>query len=329
MLRFAEVKDIVRLVVRFVVSIVAALLVLVAGIVAVRWVTFDTPEGPTAGRILALLVVQAARPALLPAIMASTLICLFRLLRFSRARPAGLLAVLLLTGFAVTFGYPAVERLAQAAPQLETPPHRRLDPDVLYRADDIDLYALGRSGLRLETVVVHEYGREPAFAVLDEAVLDPVAGEVLVGGRRRAVSLSAVQNAYWQAFAPPAYIAGTVRDVDTAGAAFAGASDPLARGFLLEAWTLALAVTALWVVVRASRWPLLNILLALGLARGYFAVFSLADSETVRQLVAGVVPAPYLPYLLPGAFAAVSLLLLLVLILLPPFHEWKREVGRG
>jgi hypothetical protein len=41
------------------------------------------------------------------------------------------------------------------------------------------------------------------------------------------------------------------------------------------------------------------------------------------------VPAPYLPYLLPGAFAAVSLLLLLVLILLPPFHEWKREVGRG
>jgi hypothetical protein len=329
MLRFAEVKQIVRLVVRFVVSIVAALLVLVVGIVAVRWVTFDTPDGSSAGRILALLVSQALRPAVLPATIVATLVCLLRLLRFSRARPAGLLTVFLLTGLSVTFGFAGVERLAGSVPQPRTPLQRRLAPGLLYRGETVDLYALRATGAVLRTVVVHEYGREPAFRVFDEAVHDPMRDQLLIGPQRMSVAMSSVENAYWRAFEPPPQLSGTFRDIAAAADRFPVAGVPFGRRFLLLAWTLALAVTSLWVVVRVSRWPLLNVLLALGIVRGYFAIFSLADRGAVREFAAVVIPQPYMSYLLPGAFAAVSLVLLLVLVLLPPFQQWKREVGRG
>ncbi len=331
-LRFAEVKEIVRLVVRFIMSFAAVLLLLVAGIVAIRWVTYHTPEDVPAGRTLAYLLVQAIRPAFLPAVLIAALVSLFGLLRLPRLRHVGLLVVFFITGLSITFGAVALLRLEGMVPAPEAPPSRRLEPGVLYRSDQLNFYAFDESGLTLSSVVYHVPGRDPAFGVADAGVLYPDTEELGVREPDRPegelrISMSELQNAYWQSFVPPPEVDGTLEDVAGAGMAFKGRYSPMSRDFLMLAWTLALLTTSLWTIARATRWPLLNIMLTLGMVRAVFAAFSLVERESVREFAAAVVPAAYLEYLLPGLFAGVAVILLLILILMPSFEQWNREVG--
>ncbi|MFO7782883.1 MAG: hypothetical protein R6W94_14800, partial [Spirochaetia bacterium] len=223
-----------------------------------------------------------------------------------------------------------------AAPKVmlkpEAPPSRRLEPGVLYRSDQLDFYAFDRSALRLSSIVYHVPGRDPAFGVAEEGVLYPHTEELEVRapdgrGLDLRVSLSELENAYWQSVVPPPEVAGTLEDVARAGMAFDGRYSPMSRDFLMLAWTLALLTTSLWTIARATRWPLLNIMLAVGMVRAVFAAFSLVERESVREFAAAVVPQAYLEYLLPGLFAGVAVILLLVLILMPSFDQWNREVG--
>ncbi len=332
MLRFAEVKAIVRLVVRFILSFATVLLLLVAGIVAIRWVTYHTPANAPAGRAMAYLLVQAIRPAFLPAVFVATLVSLFGLLRVPRVRRAGLLVVLLITGLSITFGTAGLHRLERMTPAPEEPPSRRLESEVLYRSDRLDIYVFRRSGLAFSSVVYHAPERDPAFGVAEEGVLYPRTEDLEVRSPdlqepELRVSLSELENAYWQSFVPPPEVDGTLADVATAGMAFEGRYSPMSRDFLVLAWTLALVMTSLWTIVRSTRWPLLNILLALGMVRAVFAAFSLVERESVREFVAAMLPAAYLDYALPALFGGVAVILLLILILMPPFEQWNREVG--
>ncbi|NBF40827.1 MAG: hypothetical protein GVY14_10465 [Spirochaetes bacterium] len=332
MLRFAEVKEIVRLVVRFILSLATVLLLLVAGIVAIRWVTYHTPENVPAGRTLAYLLVQAIRPAFLPAVLIATLVSLFGLLRLPRLRHVGLLVVFVVTGSSITFGAAGLLRLEGMVPAPEAPPSRRLESGVLYRSDQLDLYAFDSTALSFSSVVYHVSGRDPAFGVAEEGVLYPHTEELGVRapdapGVDLRVSLSELENAYWQSFVPPPEVGGTLEDVAMAGMVFDGRYSPMSRDFLILAWMLALLTTSLWTIARATRWPLLNIILTLGMLRAIFAAFSFVEREIVREFAAAAVPAAYLEYLLPGLFAGVALILLLILILMPSFEQWNREVG--
>ncbi len=330
-LRFAEVKEIVRLVVRFILSFATVLLFLVAGIVAIRWVTYHTPESVPVGRTLAYLLVQAIRPAFLPAVLISALVSIFGLLRLPRLRHAGLLVVFVVTGLSITFGAAGFLRLEGMVPAPEAPPSRRIEPEVLYRSDQLDFYAFRSSGLELSSVVYHVAGRDPALGVAEEGVLYPHTEELEVRGPDEPgldlrVSLSELENAYWQSFAPPPEVAGTLEDVERAGMVLDGRFSPGSRGFLMLAWTLAFLTTSLWTIARSTRWPLLNIILTLGMVRAVFAAFSLVERESVREFAVAVIPPAYLEYLLPGLFAGVAVILLLFLILMPSFEQWNREV---
>jgi hypothetical protein len=331
-LRFAEVKEIVRLVVRFILSFATILLLLVAGIVAIRWVTYHTPEDVPAGRILAYLLVQAIRPAFLPSVLIAAIVSLFGLLRLPRLRHAGLLVVFVVTGLSITIGAEGLLRLEGMVPAPDAPPSRRLESEVLYRSDQLDFYAFDSTSLRFSSIVYHVQGRDPAFGVAEEGVLYPDTEEFGVRTPDAPevdirVSLSELENAYWQSVVPPPEVAGTLEDVAWAGTAFDGRYSPMSRDFLILAWTLALLTTSLWTIARATRWPLLNIILTLGMLRAIFAAFSLVEREVVREFVVSVVPQAYLEYLLPGLFAGVAVILLLILILMPSFEQWNREVG--
>jgi hypothetical protein len=328
MLRFAEVKEIVRLIVRFVLSLAAALILLVAGIVAVRWVTYLAPGDAVAGRTLAILVAEGVRPAVLPAVVIAALSCLFGLLRVSAARPVGLPVVLLLTGFSITFGMIGLDKLPVLIPSSSSSLVHRIEPNVIYRSEAFDFYAFGRRGLELETVVVHDDGTSPAFGVVAEGIHDRQTDTLLLPGEAdRSLPLSRVDNAYWEGLHPPPQVSRLFSHVSSASDAFRDEFRPGTTDFLILSWSLALLLTSLWAVVRISRWPLLNILLALGMARLVFAVFALVRRDMVREFAGLLLPEDQLHYLLPGAFAAAALVLLLILVLLPPYRDWKRGLG--
>ncbi|MGM0673279.1 MAG: hypothetical protein ACQETQ_01150 [Spirochaetota bacterium] len=330
MLRFAEVKHIVRLFVRFVLLLAAFLVLFVAATAAVRWVTFHQLGNAPPGSALASLLVQAGRPTILPAIIVTTLVTLFSLLRFSAGRAFALLLTFLLTGLSITFTMIGADYLEHVVSPVSAPLGRRLDPNILYRADNIDFYALDRDGAVFEPVLVHETGRDPALSVFQQAEQDRDSGSLLFrGATDRQLGLDAVENGYWKAFEAPQHVEQLFRDISVAASSF----DENARldniDFLLLSGSLALVLTSLWVVVRLSRWPLFNIILSLGMARAVFATFYVIQSPSVRDFLGIVLSNQEMEYALPGAFVTLSVLLLLVSVLLPPFHHWKREVSGG
>ena len=330
-LRFAEVKEIVRLIVRFVLALAAALVLIVAGTVAVQWVTFYGSSGESAGQFFASLVFDALPQALLPAVVVATLFCLFALIRRFTARPLALLAVLLLSGFSITVGMNLLAGLPGTSSEASVERTRRLEPETLYRADPFDFYAVNRRGEEFSPVVVHTAEQDPAFEVASEAISDSRSGILYLRGEgvQGEIGLDTVRNAYWQAFTPSPPVSGIFADIAVAGDMLRRSAGENATRFLLLTWTLALLLTSLWVVVRVSRWPLLNIILVLTVLRGVFATFSAARRETVLEFAALIIPQQQLQYLLPAVFLAISIVLLLILVLLPPFHQWKREVGSG
>ena len=329
MLRFAEVKEIVRLFVRFILSFAAAVVLIVAGIVAVRWVTFHDLSATLSGRLIAVLLSDAVGPAVVPSVVVAVLSCLFRLLRFSTARPVGLLMVFALAGAALTFGMIGAGEIALAFEDTSAESIRRLETDVLYRAEPFDFYAVDRSGAELGPVVVHDSGDTPAFRMLQSVVHDAGSDVLLVSEMDTRVDLRSVRNAYWQAFVPPVGVAGVFEDARRAFSTFRAELSNGLPHLLLLSWTLALVLVSAWVVVRLSRWPLLNILLVLVLARGIFAAFSFVQTETMRDLMEIFLSPQQMHFVLPVVFTAGSVVLMLILILLPPFREWKREVARG
>lgn len=330
-LRFAEVKQIVRLLVRFALTLAAFFVLFAAASAAVRWVTFhDLGNAPPASA-LASLFVQGAGPALLPAIVVATLVSLFSILRVSAARPFGLLIIFLLSGFSITFGMIGVDYLERAVPQPSASAARRLEPNVLYRADNIDFYALDR---RDEAVfgplLVHEPAREPSLSIFQRAEQDRESGSLLLRGETdRQINLEAVENGYWQAFEAPVLVRRLFRDAKTVASSFGGEPGLYNIDFLLRAWSLALLLTSLWVVVRVSRWPLFNFILSLGMARAAFVVFHATQVPALRDVFRIVLSSEQMNYLVPGIFVGLSLLLMLVSVLLPPFHQWRREVSGG
>jgi hypothetical protein len=206
---------------------------------------------------------------------------------------------------------------------------RRLEPEILYRAEPIGFYALERQGGSLAPVVVHDPGAEPEFRLLEQATHDARVDSLYMPEIGLTVELDTVRNAYWQAFLPPEGAAALFEDVALASATFKAEFSHGTRHLLVHAWSLALVLVSTWVVVRLSRWPLLNIFLVLLAARGIFAAFSFVQTETMSDLMGVFLTEEQMHYLLPALFAAASLVLLLVLIVLPPFRQWKREVGSG
>jgi len=329
MLRFAAVKEIVRLLVRFIVSLAAVLVLLIAGVVAVQWVSYQAPDSAGIAPALATLATDALFRALLPSVVIAALVSMFALLRVEQGRAPGLLLLFVLTTATIMFGMTGVSVLSDRVGDGRQVTGRRFEAGVLYRSDRLDFYAFDDTGLLLGPVVVHDPGYRPALRVVDEVVHDAQEPYLQFRGTDTRLAVSEVGNAYWQVFSPPPYIADTLDDVSEAAAVFESPFTPMTRDFLMIAGALGFFITMLWVPMRVSRWPLLNIILAAGMARGMFAVFSLMQIDRVREFFGIFVPAAYRHYLLPAAFAALGVILLLILGLLPSFQQWKREVRSG
>ncbi|MFP4230976.1 MAG: hypothetical protein ACLFRR_03925, partial [Spirochaetaceae bacterium] len=330
-LRFREVKSPVRLIARFLLSFAAVAVLLAGAVTAVRWATYETAASASHGATVAQLVRTAARPVLLPAVVTAALVCLFGILADSGRKTVRLLVLFVLCGVMISGGMRLVERLeASAEPGGETV--LRLQPRLLYRAEGIDFYALETDGAEMGPAVVHEPGRDPAFRVVSEMRLDPASGRLLIpeseAVAERRIDARNVENAYWRAFRPPAGFEPLFRDVERAGNAFREVAPPGGADFALLGWATALFIVSLWPLIRLTRWPLLNIVLAVGAARGLFFLFTVTQNEMVREGAASLL-GRNLDYVLPGALLAISTVLLLVLLVLRPYGEWKREVGRA
>jgi len=126
-------------------------------------------------------------------------------------------------------------------------------------------------------------------------------------------------------FAADRFTSLFLRDIRTMTADFQGLLAASRAEFFASSFALVFLCTASLMLLRLTRWPLVNIML-LGLAvRGYFSLYHLMAVSFAPQL-AQVVTDRLVARMFPSvAFAGLAVLLLLIDILFIPGDRWVNE----
>lgn len=111
--------------------------------------------------------------------------------------------------------------------------------------------------------------------------------------------------------------------------AAAPADGPAVAPLVTLCTALAFAMTAMWSVVRLTRWPLFNALFAAGAIRMLLLLVRAAGDPSLVTTVYGYIGDRLDGYLLAAALAAVGLILLTLRLFLPSFAAWRREMAHG
>lgn len=119
------------------------------------------------------------------------------------------------------------------------------------------------------------------------------------------------------------------RIITEAGNAMKKYLDYASSSYLLmvvNALSLAISLLSLWFWVRLTRWPLWNALWAFLVCIFMYLGLVLLLEASSQALMAQLHPLVS-TYAVPGYFLVLALVWSLLSLLLPPFKDWKREVG--
>ncbi len=317
-------KTAIRLLVRFLIWFVTLVVVAGALITAHGYVTgFDPARIVDQTPLMPLFLSGVAR-AWIPAALLSGLISLLaaaRLDRLSRASLPVLLASWTLTLIAGGFVLGSVP-----------PPvggYAVLPPERVVRVDAHRLYPLGTIGREPRPLVLHDEREQPVFQVRAGRYADPPGGKLeLPGDPRSPIDLRRLANSYPSMVQAPVHASGLRADIAETARLFA-LDEPGALSTILNMMALALFILGCWTVVRLTRWPLFNAGLALACIRLALWVVPAARTGPLRPVLIAAFDSTVLPLASAIILAAAGLGLLALLVFLPPFTEWRREIRHG
>jgi len=328
-LRFAIVKDTLLLPLRYVIVLLILILILSGLFFLAGWGSFFDPDhGPPAtyGAVLALRALHACFPV---SALLAILITLFALLRSNGSRLISLILLFAVSTAALVSGMMFLEQIENRMPQPEAPPAYGIQAGVLNRLPSAYLYIDAKEGQRLSRVLVHEDGKVPGFTLYPSGVQDPYRHTLLIPNTGTVYDLEEMRYSIWTMFDAPPVLQKLFHQVGIMNSTLYALLNGSRRDFFAVAGGLTLLFTLMWAAVRLTRWPLFNSLIVLALFLGTFVIFRGAQSERVSSMLSAVLTPRALGYVLPGALAACSLILLVIIAVMPPFHHWKREVGSG
>lgn len=317
-------KTAVRLLLRFLVWFVTIVIVAGALITARGYVTgFDPVRIADQGPLMPLFLSGLAR-AWIPAALLSGLLSLFaaaRLERVSRPTMPVLFASWTLTLIAGGFLLSSVPPAIAGSPVL--PPER------IARIDAYRLYPLGRIGMDLVPLVFHDEREQPAFQVRVGRYADRAGGELeLPGDPRSPIDLERLANSYPSMVRPPVHAAGLRADIAETARLLA-LTGPHVLPTILNLVALALFVLGCWTVVRLTRWPLFNATLAFACIRLALWIVPASRTGPLRPVLVAAFDSTVLPVASAIILAAAGLGLLALLVFLPSFADWRREIRHG
>ncbi|TVR32603.1 MAG: hypothetical protein EA404_07410 [Spirochaetaceae bacterium] len=284
------------------------------------------------------LIMRGIRPALVLGAVAAALLSLFRLLRLGGSPPVALSFLWVLLAASLLVAVAAVELPLQGR-EPAVQPARAPAAGVLLRSPQVALYVGRREGTQLRDVLLWRASAAQAgnrngaagFSVHPRASYDPVKEAIQFSTPAETVTLSKLQGGPWNIVEPPPLVSGMLNDVRRTAVPLAGLAraDRLAGVFTVAA--LALIIVMSWVIVRLTRWPLFNAILAIGWLRLLLYLLPLALDQTMLQALGRLLPLADFPlsYLSALLLAAVGLLLLVINVVMPSFSHWKREVNGG
>ncbi len=226
--------------------------------------------------------------------------------------------------WALLFGGITVIDILEESPQIK-PTLQFVKPESarLYLHHDQAFIATSIEGYSLKELYLFAGGTQaPGWQKVEEAVLDPYTEEILIP-QNDTVILSDVHQGSWALFEVPPGWAGVVEDLHDMQAQFIG------QGLVVRLMmTLALAFVmySIWTLVRLTRWPLLNALLAFATVRGLLMLAVLSADSAVIELFLVVFnrSEPWFGMLI--GYFILGLIFFLWGIILQPFGRWSKEV---
>lgn len=317
-----------------------ALVLLIGGVHGMAlWSRFyDQAAGGLPFAALLPLIVRGIRPALVLGAVAAAFLSLFRLLRLSGPPAVALSFLWVLLAASLLVAVAAVELPLQLPPPASEPA-RAPAAGVLLRSPQVALYVGRREGTQLRDVLLWRASTAQAgsrngaagFSVHPLASYDPIIGAIQFPTPPGTVMLSDLQGGPWTIVEPPPLVSGMLNDVRRTAAPLTGLARTDRLAAVLTVAALALIIVMSWVIVRLTRWPLFNAILAIGWLRLLLYLLPVSLDQTMLQALGRLMPLANFPlsYLPALLLAAVGLLLLVVSVVMPSFSHWKREVNGG
>ena len=267
-------------------------------------------------------------PAVIVAQIVAVVLTLVRVYLRSVSK-AGVLVVLFVLNALITIGTIALAP-ADLVP-LDVP---RIPENVWLRGESLQLYVESRQGLSVSGAIVNRFADRPRMTHYDRGLVDPQGESLVIPATGESVALSSLLRFVYEPFRPPE----GVRSIGSDSVALANRfkqrwEDPprldtsragrvisvIGRYVWPVAW--ALVLVSLWATVRATRWPLFNVLFTAVIARGLLLLPGIVDHPVVTGHVMRIAGDAVYSLAVPILWSAIAVLFLTVAALMPPLQR--------
>ena len=273
---------------------------------------------------------RALFDVMIPAVVLSIVLIGFRLARKPFSRLLGLLIVLFVSYAALVNGMIWFKTLSAAARPASGAPAQYVRPATFMRVGGVILNASTVDGSTVHGVLVFDPSHPaPRFTVYGAASASVRAGSVTfrASGHPPLSLTGAPEPAWTGVFAPDPITGAFLRDIATLTADYERLMDSSLAQFFAASFSLMLLCTASLVLLRITRWPLVNIMLLIIAMRGYFSLYHLLAvrlAPDVGRILADKLAAALFP---SGVMAGLGIILLLIDVLFIPADRWVAETG--
>ena len=264
---------------------------------------------------------------LVPSVVLSIVLLGLRLARRLLSRFVAFFMVLGIGYLALVNGMLWIRPLASLPPAAEAPAQYIAASRFLSLGDRMVLVR-SLSGSRARAVLLYDPAGTPArFSVAPEATAAVRGGQLtLTTAGPRPVTLRGSPDLTWTSvFAADRFTEFLLRDVRTMSADFQGLLAASRAEFFASSFALVFLCTASLMLLRLTRWPLVNVML-LGIAvRGWFWLYHFLAVSAAPQLSRAVTDSFVARMAPTGAFLAIGVLFLLVDIIFLPGSRGTSE----
>ena len=293
--------------------------------------TWGLYESAGRGFTLASFVQKLPRSiydVLVPSVVLSIVLLGFRLVRRPFSRFTALLIVLGVGYLVLVNGMLLIRPLAGASSAAAVSPSQYIPPSTFVRVGERMINVRSLAGARARGILVFDPGRAGArFSVFPEGTAT-ITGDALklTTTGPRPFTLTGEPDLSWTGvFAADRFTSFFLRDMRTMTADFQKLLGTARAEFFASSFALVFLCAASLMLLRITRWPLVNIMLLGFAVRGYFSLYHLLAVSFAPQL-AQVVTDRFVARMFPSAaFIGMAVLLLLVDILFIPGDRWVNE----
>ena len=263
---------------------------------------------------------------LVPSVVLSIVLLGLRIARRRISRFVALFIVLAVGYLALVNGMLWIRPLA-GSPAAAESPREFLAPSTFARVGDRVVAVRSLVGDRATAVLIYDASATPRFTVAPAADATVRGGMLTITTEgRRPLTISGAPDLTWTSvFAPDRFTDLFLRDIRTVSTDFQRLQVSSRGQFFTACFALVFLCTASLMLLRLTRWPLINVML-LGIAvRGWFSLYHFLAVSIAPQ-VARAAPDSFTARMVPSiAFVALGVLFLLIDILFLPSDRLRGE----